>query len=209
MKAATSGSSSGRQSSMLENDARCLLSSLTEEWLAASLGVWDNGCNECSGRPLCDMSVEGDQFSLSDSFPGIYIENEDSGCLSLESGGVYVAALEAGIPSKRPRAVLDLWSLGAADSTLERFNEIDCLDNVEFRFDGTAPRMFLPADLSRPIAPAAEPLASCSAFSSSSLRASLSHQNSHTRESRDRPLDVLCNSLIGGRIGVWLDGFSG
>lgn len=43
-------------------------------------------------------------------------------------------------------------------------------------------------DRSSPMAFAADPLASFSALSSSSPRASLSHQNSHARESRDRPL---------------------
>ena len=59
----------------------------------------------------------------------------------------------------------------------------------EFLFDGIEPRTLRPdVDRSRPIAPAAEPLASFSAAVSNELRDSLSHQNSHERESRDLPL---------------------
>lgn len=51
------------------------------------------------------------------------------------------------------------------------------------------PRAFRPdVERSKPIAPAAEPLASFSAAVSKELRFSLSHQNSQERESRDRPL---------------------
>lgn len=59
----------------------------------------------------------------------------------------------------------------------------------EFRFEEMAPSTRRPeVDRSKPMAFTADPLASFSALSSSSPRASLSHQNSHARESRERPL---------------------
>jgi hypothetical protein len=85
-------------------------------------------------------------------------------------------------------------------------------EKAEFLFAETEPRMFLPdAVLSKPMAPAADPFASFSAVLSSSLRDSLSHQNSHDLESRERPLADLCKPWDEEKSGavVWLRVTSG
>jgi hypothetical protein len=48
-----------------------------------------------------------------------------------------------------------------------------------------------------PIASAALPLFSCSALVANEVRASLSHQNSHARESRERPACESRGALVG------------
>lgn len=87
-----------------------------------------------------------------------------------------------------PADVLDRWRDGREWSYFVRFAD-DSLVNVAFRLAGSEPRTLLPElALMRPIASAADPVASFSACCSASALESLSHQNSHARESRDRPL---------------------
>jgi hypothetical protein len=110
---------------------------------------------------------------------------------------------------RRPREVLDLCSGGRLlESNLTLFDIADGPSIPELRFSGTDPRMFLPdPERSRPIAPAAEPLEFFSAATSSSARASLSHQNSHDRESLERPLLDLCKVRV-EEDGVILNGIA-
>jgi hypothetical protein len=90
-----------------------------------------------------------------------------------------------------PTVVLDLCNEERFVSSFGRFADVICRENAEFLFAESAPRMFLPdAVLNKPMAPAADPLDSFAAALPSSLRASLSHQNSQARESRARPLKL-------------------
>lgn len=105
-------------------------------------------------------------------------------CLSFSGFGTYLWD----VLCKRPIEVLDRCNEDRFSPVLKRFEA--GFPNGELRFDGMTPRIFLPdAVLSSPMAPAAEP--SFSAAFSNSLRASLSHQNSHDLESLDRPFDTL------------------
>jgi hypothetical protein len=89
--------------------------------------------------------------------------------------------------------VLDLCNGARFMSSFVRFAEVTCRVNPEFLFAESEPSMFLPdAVLNKPMAPAADPLDSFAAALPSSLRASLSHQNSQARESEARPLKLRC-----------------
>ena len=136
------------------------------------------GCDD--GRTL----RSGDQFSLSDSFPGMYMDAPDSEYLSFNADFGTVSTPCCSLPAD----VFDRCSDGLGWSSFVRFAD-DCLITEALRFEGREPRTRLPefARMS-PMASAADPLASFSACSSWSFLASLSHQNSQARESCDRPL---------------------
>lgn len=108
----------------------------------------------------------------------------DSEYLSFSAGLETVSTPCCNLPAE----VLDRCKDGVGWSSFVRFAD-GCRVTVALRFAGREPKTRLP-ELARirPIASAAEPLASCEVCSSCSFRESLSHQNSHARESRDRPL---------------------
>jgi hypothetical protein len=87
-----------------------------------------------------------------------------------------------------PAEVLDRCSDDRGWSCFARFAD-GCLATLALRFEGRGASTRRP-ELARmrPMASAAEPLASFSACSSISFLESLSHQNSHALESRERPL---------------------
>jgi hypothetical protein len=119
-------------------------------------------------------------------------------CFDFDIGFAYAVTPSLVPLCSRPRDVLDRCSGGRLlESNLTLFDTADDPRIPELRFNGIDPRMFLPdAERSKPIAPAAEPLEFFSAATTSSARASLSHQNSQDRESLDRPLLDLCNVRI-------------
>lgn len=87
-----------------------------------------------------------------------------------------------------PADVLDRRNDACGWSSFVRFAD-GCLAMLALRLEGRGASTRRP-ELARmrPMASAADPLASFSACSSASFRESLSHQNSHALESRDRPL---------------------
>ena len=112
-----------------------------------------------------------------------------SECFKLAMPFLYMVGSAVDLTCSRPSDVLALPSDVRWCPSFDRFMSVCFPAKNGLLFVGRAPRILLPElDLSRLMASAADPLESCSAFNFSSLRDSLSHQNSHARESRARPL---------------------